>query len=55
MAVIISIFLKNDLDFLLAGEFSQFGQSMGYGEEYKTREIDVDPFADTGRWCGTAV
>ena len=46
--MIISIFLKNDLIFLLAGEFSQFGQSMGYGEEYKTREIDVDPLLTQG-------
>ena len=40
--------LEKRPDFLLAGEFSQFGQSMGYGEEYKTREIDVDPLLTQG-------
>jgi len=35
--------LEKRPDFLLAGEFSEFGKSLGYGEEYKTREIDVDP------------
>ena len=40
--------LEKRPDFLLAGEFSQFGQSMGYGKEYKTREIDVDPLLTQG-------
>ena len=35
-------------DFLLAGEFSEFGKSQGCGEEYKTREIDVDPLVTQG-------
>ena len=35
-------------DFLLAGEFSEFGKSQGCGEEYKTREIDVDPLLTQG-------
>lgn len=40
--------LEKRPDFLLAGKFSQFGQSLGYGEEYKTREIDVDPLMTQG-------
>ena len=48
MDAIISIFLKNRPDFLLAGEFSEFGKSQGCGEEYKTREIDVDPLLTQG-------
>ena len=36
--------LEKRPDFLLAGEFSEFGKSQGCGEEYKTREIDVDPY-----------
>lgn len=40
--------LEKRPDFLLAGEFSEFGQSLGYGEEYKTREIDVDPLLTQG-------
>lgn len=35
-------------DFLLAGEFSEYGKSYGYGEEYKTREIDEDPLLTQG-------
>lgn len=35
--------LEKRPDFLLAGEFSEFGKSQGCGEEYKTREIDADP------------
>ena len=35
--------LEKRPDFLLAGEFSKFWKSQGCGEEYKTREIDVDP------------
>ncbi len=31
-----------------AGEFSKFGKSQGCGEEYKTREIDVDPLLTQG-------
>mgnify|MGYP000494307653 CR=1 FL=1 len=48
MDAIISIFLRNALTFLLAGEFSEFGKSQGCGEEYKTREIDVDPLLTQG-------
>ena len=33
---------------MLAGEFSKFGKSQGCGEEYKTREIDVDPLLTQG-------
>ena len=40
--------LEKRPDFLLAGEFSKFGKSLGYGEEYKTREIDVDPLLTQG-------
>lgn len=40
--------LEKRPDFLLAGEFSEFGESLGYGEEYKTREIDVDPLLTQG-------
>ena len=40
--------LEKHPDFLLAGEFSEFGKSLGYGEEYKTREIDVDPLLTQG-------
>ena len=40
--------LEKRPDFLLAGEFSEFGKSQGYGEEYKTREIDVDPLLTQG-------
>ena len=40
--------LEKRPDFLLAGEFSEFGKSLGYGEEYKTREIDVDPLLTQG-------
>lgn len=35
-------------DFLIAGEFSEYGKSQGYGEEYKTREIDEDPLLTQG-------
>lgn len=40
--------LEKRPDFLLAGEFSEFGKSQGCGEEYKTREIDVDPLLKQG-------
>ena len=40
--------LKKRPDFLIAGEFSEFGKSQGCGEEYKTREIDVDPLLTQG-------
>ena len=40
--------LEKHPDFLLAGEFSEFGKSQGCGEEYKTREIDVDPLLTQG-------
>ena len=40
--------LEKRPDFLLAGEFSEFGKSQGWGEEYKTREIDVDPLLTQG-------
>ena len=40
--------LEKRPDFLLAGEFSEFGKSQGCGEEYKTREIDVDPLLTQG-------
>lgn len=40
--------LENRSDFLLAGEFSEYGKSQGYGEEYKTREIDEDPMLTQG-------
>ena len=40
--------LEKRHDFLLAGEFSEFGKSQGCGEEYKTREIDVDPLLTQG-------
>jgi len=40
--------LEKRPDFLLAGEFSEFGKSQGRGEEYKTREIDVDPLLTQG-------
>ena len=39
--------LENVLIFV-AGEFSEFGKSQGCGEEYKTREIDVDPLLTQG-------
>ena len=40
--------LEKRPDFLLAGEFSEFGKSQGCGEEYKTREIDADPLLTQG-------
>ena len=40
--------LEKRPDFLLAGEFSEFGKSQGWGEEFKTREIDVDPLLTQG-------
>lgn len=40
--------LEKRPDFLLAGEFSEFGKSQGCGEEYKTREIEVDPLLTQG-------
>ena len=40
--------LEKRPDFLLTGEFSEFGKSQGCGEEYKTREIDVDPLLTQG-------
>ena len=40
--------LEKRPDFLLAGEFSEFGKSQGCGEEYKTREINVDPLLTQG-------
>lgn len=40
--------LEKRPDFLLVGEFSEFGKSQGCGEEYKTREIDVDPLLTQG-------
>ena len=40
--------LEKRPDFLLAGEFSEFWKSLGCGEEYKTREIDVDPLLTQG-------
>lgn len=40
--------LEKRPDFLLAGKFSEFGKSQGCGEEYKTREIDVDPLLTQG-------
>lgn len=40
--------LEKRPDFLLAGEFSEYGKSQGYGEEYKTREIDEDPMLTQG-------
>ena len=40
--------LEKRPDFLMAGEFSEFGKSQGCGEEYKTREIDVDPLLTQG-------
>lgn len=40
--------LEKRPDFLIAGEFSEFGKSQGCGEEYKTREIDVDPLLTQG-------
>ena len=40
--------LEKRPDFLLAGEFSEFGKSQGCGEEYKTREIDIDPLLTQG-------
>ena len=40
--------LEKRPDFLLAGEFSEFWKSRGCGEEYKTREIDVDPLLTQG-------
>ena len=40
--------LEKRPDFLLAGEFSEFWKSQGCGEEYKTREIDVDPLLTQG-------
>ena len=42
------LLLEKRPDFLLAGEFSEFGKSQGCGEEYKTREIDVDPLLTQG-------
>lgn len=40
--------LEKRPDFLIAGEFSEFWKSQGCGEEYKTREIDVDPLLTQG-------
>ena len=40
--------LEKRPDFLMAGEFSEFWKSQGCGEEYKTREIDVDPLLTQG-------
>lgn len=40
-------------DFLLTGEFSEYGKSQGYGQEYKAREIDIDPLLTKGD--GTAL
>ena len=40
--------LEKRPDFLLAGEFSEWGKSQGCGEEYKTIEIDVDPLLTQG-------
>ena len=40
--------LEKRPDFLLGGEFSEFGKSQECGEEYKTREIDVDPLLTQG-------
>ena len=40
--------LEKRPDFLLAGGVSEFWKSQGGGEEYKTREIDVDPLLTQG-------
>lgn len=35
-------------DFLIAGQFSNWGQEMGYGNEYKTRDAGEDPMKTEG-------
>ena len=35
-------------DFLIAGEFSDWGQGEGYGKEYKTRDAGQDPMKTEG-------
>ncbi len=35
-------------DFLIAGQFSDWGQEQGYGNEYKTRDAGEDPFETQG-------
>lgn len=40
--------IGNRPDFLLAGEFGDYGKKQGYGEEYKTREVDEDPLLTKG-------
>lgn len=35
-------------DFLIAGQFSTWGQERGYGEEYKTRDAGRDPMVTEG-------
>lgn len=35
-------------DFLIAGEFSDWGQEEGYGKEYKTRDAGQDPMKTEG-------
>lgn len=35
-------------DFLIAGEFSPFGKSEGYGTEYQTRDAGEDPLLTDG-------
>ena len=35
-------------DFLIAGEFSDWGQEEGYGNEYETRDAGEDPLETEG-------
>lgn len=35
-------------DFLIAGQFGNFGQEMGYGSEYKSRDAGEDPMKTEG-------
>lgn len=40
--------IKRRPDFLIAGEFSQWGQKEGYGNEYKSRDAREDPMETEG-------
>ncbi len=40
--------LRNRPDFLIAGQFGQFGREQGYGEEYKLRDGGEDPMQTDG-------
>lgn len=40
--------IENRPDFLIAGEFSDWGQEMGYGTEYQSRDAGEDPMETEG-------